>query len=492
VISGLPGATKARYEIVAVSKEYLEGLTAEAPKDQDLALEMGVAYELLARVQGVPTASNLGLYADAAESLRKAEDLLASVLAVSPRNRQALLASGDVAQSRVILADANHRRDEILTQSAKAVQRLGVLRSLGKLSESESEMASVVFCNLALAHKNIHLSAEAAGLSRQAIEISRQWASTRRVYAQAMTILADSLRLSGDLEGALQTIRESLSVVEDAQYGTELTRRSALSSAYWREGVILGQEGLISLGRLDDAVLAFQKALDTAEELARRDPNESSCRFLVASASRELGEVLRNRDARRALAVYDHALLRLGEIINNAKARRGEAEILAGSSYALRRLHRFEDARMRIDAAFRRLRDTKDYPADRIDLGSEADTVLRALGDHLAGTGQAPRATEVYQELLEKVLATKPDPSADLRHAAKLSSIYQVLAGLDHRVGEADRAQALSKRRLELWQQWDRKLADNHYVVGQLEAARAAMARDPSPHPSERGRARSK
>jgi hypothetical protein len=72
------------------------------------------------------------------------------------------------------------------------------------------------------------------------------------------------------------------------------------------------------------------------------------------------------------------------------------------------------------------------------------------------------------------------------------TSIYQVLAGLDHRAGQADRARALSKRRLELWQQWDRKLADNRCIVGQLETARAAMARDPSPLPSEHGRARPK
>jgi len=413
-------------------------------------------------------------------------------LAAAPHNRQALLASADVAQGRVILADANHQRDEILTQSAKAVQRLTVLRSLGGLTESEQETASVVFCNLAVAHKNMHLPAEAAGLARQAIDISRLGTGTRRVYAQAMTILADSLRLSGDLEGALETIRESLSVVEKAQYGTEVTRRSALSAAYWREGVILGQEGLMSLDRRDEAVAAFHKSLDAAEELARKDPNESSCRFLIGAASRELGDVLRNRDAQRALAVYDHALLRLGEISNNAKARRGEAEILAGSSYALRRLHRVGDAEKRIDAAFRRLRDTKDYPADRIELGSEADTVLRAHGDHLAGTGQTPRAAEVYRELLEKALATRPDPSVDLRHAAKLSGIYEALAGLDRRTGEASRARALSERRLQLWQQWDRKLADNRYIAGQLEAARAAMARDGSSFPSERGRARSK
>jgi hypothetical protein len=131
-ISGLQGATRARYEIVALSKEYLESLVAEARSDQDLALEMGVAYQRLARVQGVPTTSNLGLYADAAESLRKAEDLLGTVLAAAPRNRQALLASADVAQSRVILADADHQREEILTQSGQSRPSSGRVAQTGR------------------------------------------------------------------------------------------------------------------------------------------------------------------------------------------------------------------------------------------------------------------------------------------------------------------------------------------------------------------------
>ncbi len=491
VIAGLPGATKARYEIVAVSKEYLESLAADARGDPDLALEMGIAYQLLARVQGVPTASNLGLYADAAESLRRADDLLGDVLAAAPRNRQALLASADVAQSRVILADANRQRDELLTQSAKAVQRLDLLLDLGTVSEAEGERASAVFCNLAVAHKNLHRPAEAARLARRAIEISRN-AGSRRVYAQATTILADSLRLSGNLDGALDIIRESLSIAETAPYDSEVARRFALSSAYWREGVILAQEGLISPGREDEAALAFEKALDAADALAANDPNDSSSRFLLAGASRELGEALRVRDAPRALSVYDHALARLDEVANNAKARRAEAEILAGSSYALRRLNRTRDAQERIDAAFRRLQVVKDYPADRIDLGSEADTVLRALGDHLADTGQTRRAAEVYRELLEKALAAAPHPSDDLRDAAKLSGIYETLAGLDRQNGQIDRAEAMSRRRLELWQHWDENLASNRYILTQVKAARDAVARETSALSPERFPARTK
>lgn len=53
VLRGLPGTTKARGEIVAMSQEYLEALRAEGHADKELSLEIGVAYFLLATAQGV-------------------------------------------------------------------------------------------------------------------------------------------------------------------------------------------------------------------------------------------------------------------------------------------------------------------------------------------------------------------------------------------------------------------------------------------------------
>src|SRR5205823_861544 len=51
-INTLPGSTKARHEIVAISEEYLEALSADAHADKELALEIAAAFSQLARVQG--------------------------------------------------------------------------------------------------------------------------------------------------------------------------------------------------------------------------------------------------------------------------------------------------------------------------------------------------------------------------------------------------------------------------------------------------------
>jgi tetratricopeptide (TPR) repeat protein len=286
-----------------------------------------------------------------------------------------------------------------------------------------------------------------------------------------LSVLADSLRFSGDLEGALQVIREARSTMEKADFTGETARRTSLFNVLWREGVILGQDGGINLNRPGDAIAALQRAFDLTEEWAQRDSNDASSRMFVGAAGQELAEILSHRDPRRAVTVSDHTLLRLREIKNNATARRREAQVLADSAYSLRRLNRIGEAKDRIDAAFRLLRETKDYPADRINPDNEAEAALRALGDHLGETGQPERAAEVYQELLDKIIAWKPDPLHDLRHAIELSRLYEALAGLYRRSGNRDRAEAMSAQRLELWRHWDRKLPSNSFIQRQLEAA---------------------
>jgi tetratricopeptide (TPR) repeat protein/predicted Ser/Thr protein kinase len=470
-IEALPGSTKAREEIMAMSEEYLEGLGADVRTDQNLALEMADAYLILARAQGVPYTTNLGQYAKAEVSLGKADVLLDSILSTSPRNRKALLLSAAVAHDRMILSDANHQREDMLKEAQKAAARLDALLRMGPASQLERQSASDFFTNIALAHKNLHLYDEAVRYARRGIEIARSTPAQEVNAGNGLSIIADSLRYSGDLEGALQAIQEARGHLEKAVFRSETARRQNVFNVLWREGVILGQDDSISLQRPAEATAVLQEAFDSTEELAQKDTNDASSRVLLASAGRELGKILGHRDPLRALAVYDQALLRIREVKNNAKARRGESLLLAGSSYVLRALHRSAEAKERIDTAFSLLRGTKDYPTDRIDPVNEADAALRALGDHLAETGQPLRAAEVYQELLDKIMAFKPDPQNDLQHATKLSRTYEALASLDRRNGRADDAANLEARRIEIWRHWQSKLPNNAFVLRQIAAA---------------------
>ncbi len=478
VVGSVHSSPKAIQEILAMSKEYLETLAVDPHVDQDLSLEIAEAYSLLARAEGICVAANSRQRIQAEASLRKADMFVDRVLRTNPAYRKALLIAGRISHDRMILAENDRRNEEAVAAARKAVTHLEKLLSLGELSAPESEMVSESFYDIALSHKNLHLPFEGIRYARRSIETSRSSPNAQLRRSLALSMVADLLRLTGDLEGALLAIREARANLDKARFPNDTERRSSWFSLFWREGKILGAASGISLNRPVEAIAVLQKAFNLVEDWTQSNPEDAWSRLCFASVGRELGDILRLRNPRRALAVYDHALLRLREVKDNREARRGEVEILAGSSYALRRLNRIEEAKYRIDVAFQLLRETGDYPTKQIIPGNGVDAALFALADHLAETGESRQALEVYQDVLDKIMASKPEPQSDLRHAVTLSRIYGSLAALHSRVNQRDRGEELALLRLKLWRHWEAKLPNARFIRRQLESARISQARE--------------
>lgn len=471
-IRNTPGTTKARQLIVSTSLEYLQKVGAEARGDRDLALEIGSAYVQLARVQGVPVNPTLGQFASADESLRKADELVESVLKSDPRNRKALLTSATIAHDRMVLADTQGRREESLAQTRRAAEKLDRFTALGHLDSHEVKEVSYLYSNVAVTLADYHRFDDAIRYSRRSIEVAQSMQGTGEQQSLAYGILADALRQSGQLESALTTIRESRRM-EERLTETGNSQRWNLVLALWRQGCILGEDQDISLDRPQEAASVFRQALDIADELAKKDSDDSSHHQLVSEVGRHLGDVLRLTDPQSALTVYDACIRSAHKAQNtNIATRREEVRVLASSSYALRALHRASYAKQRVDEAFELLRKTGDYPASKIELASEADLALRALADHYAATGQPAKAADTYRDLLARVNELNPDPENDLRNAVYISNAYAALARIlrqDRRVREAANWEA---KRRKLWELWDSKLANNPFVQRQLASAR--------------------
>jgi serine/threonine-protein kinase len=471
----LPGSINARRRLVSASLDYLEGLSGEAHGNLELAQEISDGYIRLARIQGVSLEFNLGDSAKAEESLKKAEALNESVRALDPHDRMVLYRAATIAHDRMAIAKSEERRADILVHARRAVEELeAFLRHdprAAEVSQSQRRSAANIYVNIGLTYVNLLRYTEGARCARRAVELAQSIPSAQDVATEGLSVLANALRYQGDLAASLTTIRQAQELSQQANYPTEAARLFKLYSPLVREGLILGEKDAVNLDRPAEAIEAFKKALDIAEEVARKDANDSASRIRVGTAARYLGELLCARNPRQALEVYDLGIRRLAETRNNVEALRYRAVLLAKSSYSLRRLHRAAEAKARIDAAFAILQGTKDYPAERIRIDGHAYVLACALADHQAETGEPREALETYEELLRKVLAGPPAPNTSLPEAVSLSRLYTSIGSLDRRAGRNDAASTFESKSLELWRYWDAKLPNNSFVRRQLNGA---------------------
>jgi tetratricopeptide (TPR) repeat protein len=477
-VLGLPGSSKARQLIVDTSLEYLRRLATDVRGDPDLALDVGTAYMRVGRVQGVPISTNLGQADNAEQNLRIAEGLIHSVLAARPNNRTAMLRAAQIAHDRMVLAEARRPDTEALPLARQSDQWLGKYLSTGNVDAAEMNQVAMIGANIANWYVRKDLLDEALRLLRRTIEVARA-ANQPEHATNAHIIMARALRSTGDLDGALAAIGEGVSLMESLPVAQPTTWAITFGLALVTQGEILGEDNAVSLGRRQEAAEYFERCYRLAVDRARRDPDDALSRFAVSTRGIRLAGVLRHSDPRRALAIYDEALRHITEVKNNSRARRDEVRALARSTYPLRQIGRSDEARKRLDIAFSRLSELKLYPAEQVELGSEPDDALRAQAEYEAGKGHVLRGIETYQQLLGRIMASKPKPESRLRDATDLSNIYAAMAVLYRRARLADLASASETRRLDLWRHWDHKLPNNPFVRRQLAGKSAPQFRAP-------------
>lgn len=470
-IRRLPGSTAARERLVSVALKYLDGLADSVHGDPELMEEIGEGYLRVARVEGVPTDLNLGEPAKAEVSLAKADEVTDRLLASRPKNATALFLSAEIANARMILAQEEHRNGDAAAQASRSAERLDACLKLAPVHGEELKTATALYLNIGMVEVNMHSYADAIPYAHRVVEMSRAMPSSGVRTAQGLTLLSESERYEGDLDGALRDIDEAKSLVETATYADPAGRMFDEFGILLREGLLLGEDGAVNLGRPRDAVDPLQRAFEMAESVAEKDPQDAVSRERLINAAIPLGNVLRAWDPGRAMAVYDLALRRSREAGNGVIMMRKRSLLLANSSGALLRLHRYREARQRTLESLANLRQTDDYPAEKLSLDSEAYVALSAWADYQAAVGALGSAIDGDERLLTLVMAAKPATDTDLRDAPRLSRLYQSLAELNRRAGNAIRAQEMDSRRLALWEAWDRKLPGNAFIRRQLGAA---------------------
>jgi tetratricopeptide (TPR) repeat protein len=403
---------------------------------------------------------------EADRNLVVAQTLIQSVRTSDAANRAALLRLAQIAQYRMLLARYRGRYDDALTLARQSAERLAAFQP-GAADLSEASPILNTYLNVADQQARSGQFDEALRLCRLADEFSIS--SGRRDYVpDFLWISADVHRRRGELEQALRELNRSVELSRPGKSQSEVWRLSNFALALICRGDLLGEQNAISFGRPKEALDSLEHAFRIADELAHRDPSDQAARSRVANAGISIVRILSASDPRRALEFYDHTFRHVAEIERNRSFRRYEIALLAASSYPLRRLRRFDEARRRLDAAFDRLRQLELYPSERVTLGSEAEDTLRALADLEAGGKHFPRAIEIYQELLDRMQPEKSDQARSLADAVRLSTIYRSAAAIHWRAGDVATASALERRARDLWQFWDGKIPQNAFVRGHL------------------------
>jgi serine/threonine protein kinase/tetratricopeptide (TPR) repeat protein len=467
-IRGLPGSTKVRMQMVSDSLQYLRSLSNEAPVDNDLALEIAYAYVRVAHAQGDPTSPNLGQFAEAEDSLNSAEKFVNPILAKDPQNQRALFVATTIAHDRMNLAEIRGNVIEELKDAEDAASL--VERFMSTRPDGQHDLYSMryFYVNIASACYTGRQFDKVIQYSQRALDIPVPGSRANALRGAILGNLAAARWQSGDLEGALKTAHESLDFQQAEAAGGHASLRINLANAYDLEGMILGrQDAEPTLGRTREALADFQKAMDIAEDLANKDAVDYLGRHNVAVFGLEIGNILRHKDAKKALGVFDQSLARIREAQPNPSTQRDEAELLVGSSYVVRWLGRESDAQQRLDRAFALLHAAQRYPADKVEPMSDTYDALRAQADHYAETRQTEKAIDAYRQLLDKIMAWGPDIQSDLRDATCISRTWTALADLLKGAGHTEEAERLLTERTELWDRWTAKLPNAQALLGQ-------------------------
>jgi tetratricopeptide (TPR) repeat protein len=328
-IMDVPGTTKARLLIVQRSVDYLDRLTASAGRDPVILQEAAEAYESVAALQGNRNKSNLGDYAGAMVSYRKA-------LAIRDRIEQ--IAPSDENKRWIAMINAEASRvypnsDEGLAMARKAVS---IAASVHDYQSKYAHAYPNTLFGLSYVLTNREESEEAVKLLQHAREIFIAIKRGAAVLSLCDRYIGINYTLLGRDDDALKSYA-SAEAVDAPRMAKQPSPRVQMDVSYDYEGMA---RAYAALGRWREALPEAQKARQIRERLAAGDPNDNRTRLGLADAAETLGLVWSGLGARdKAVALLKEAVETREEIVRAApespedQYELGRTYLTMGSAY---------------------------------------------------------------------------------------------------------------------------------------------------------------
>lgn len=386
-LESVPGAMPARRLLVDTALRYLNDLAAEARDEPALLVELSVAYERVAEIQGMPGWSSEGRTGDALASLERARAL--------------------IRRSRT----ANVADPETFGESHESEARL--LLRIGSVFGARGRPGP------ALAYHREAL----ALLRRRVAETSAT--PPRLALAQAQVAVGDDLWEEGDLAAATDHFREALATARATSAGdpTSMAAARQVGVVEQRLGDVASERGD---GRQALAHHAASLAVDRA--LAARHPDDLELqRDLGTDLSRlAVDQRLWGSGAEELALHLEASRLRerlLAEEPGDARAAEDAAESRLEIGKALQALGRTPEAKREIAVAVLRLRGLivrdpqnvkwRDALASALSVGAEIETKGR---DRIAAANALAEALAIRR----KLLAESPELAGNRKSLAEL------------------------------------------------------------------------
>ena len=296
-IRDLPGATPARQMLVSNALIYLDTLHQAAGNDPSLQVELAEAYERVGEIQGDPHFPNLGDMPGSAESYRKMlalrEDLwqrdttdaaaqhtlaagygrLAVVLSWGGDNDQAITLSERALALLAPLREQNPDDDALLHDTGRIRSELGWwLVWAGRLPEALAHLAEAESLLTPLAQRqpdNLDLQID---------------------FWRVFNYQVDGTSFGGNTEDALHLLEnKALPHLQtlNQRFPSNPRVRGSLHTCFNKTGA-----GHQKLGRLDQALAAYEMALGIVEALAVVDSTDRRLRASVANSQEAIGNLL--------------------------------------------------------------------------------------------------------------------------------------------------------------------------------------------------------
>ena len=323
-IANVPGTTKARHLIVQRSLEYLDKLERSSGDNIELLTERAEAYEAIATIQGNRNKQNLGDYAGAMNSFRKALAIRQRIddLTKAPQNRQWIV------MIRAEAARVYPGSDESLQLARSAVE---MAERLAKdyPGKYRAPLGNSYF-GLGYIHVQREELDEAIEFMQKARALFVETKRSKNNLSVCDRYVALCQLLRGDPKAAEASLRRALEL-DEQRLKEDPGPRAAMDLSYDYDRLGLALAGL---NRLPEALAAAQRAEAMRQEMAAGDPNDVRTRNALADSHETLGLILGQMGKARESLAHHEQSLRAREGFVQAAPESSEDRYELGRAYA--------------------------------------------------------------------------------------------------------------------------------------------------------------